>query len=279
MKIVDNSEEPSTYKALPLIEKLLKLIANTEQQFQNNLSYETTFPDPPSIDHLNKAITDFSVSLSQNQLPIQCCNICSRLTSTTSIQRVPTYSKLFNVLKNHCSLSDHQIDCFYQQCQHCKIDNNELNVCQECHNHLTNYPLQLPKYSILNSLNYGCNTDVPLPLQNLHYIEELIIARGRIYGSILKVSRTNGKGAISYPHLKGHVVVVPQNPEPLLTILPRSELSLTESLKVAYSSYSFLKKEKSSTLKGLSPEIIANITMLIDIRLFGLENRMHPIKI
>ena len=143
-------------------------------------------------------------------------------------------------MKTHSRLPDGQIDCFYQQCQHCKIDDCELNVCQECYNHLTNNPLQLPKYSILNSLNYGCKADAPLPLQNLHYIVEFIIARGRIYGSILKVSRTQRQGAISYPHLTGHVVVVPQNPEPLLTILPWSELSLTESLKVTFPSYSFL---------------------------------------
>ena len=67
-----------------------ELIANIDLQFQKDLPYSTTFPNPPSVDNLNKAITNFSVSLSQNQLPIQCCNIYSRLTNTTNIQRVPS---------------------------------------------------------------------------------------------------------------------------------------------------------------------------------------------
>ena len=251
LKIVDSLEENSGDNVLPLSEKMSELIANIDQQFQKDLPYRTTFPNPPSVDHLNKATTNFSVSLSQNQLLIECCSVYSRLTNTTNIQRVPSYSKLFDVLKKHSMLPDRQIDCFYQQCQHCKINDCELNFCQECYNHLTNHPLELPKYSILNSLNYGCNADVPLALQNLHYIAELIITRGRIYGSILKVSRTQRKEAISYPHLKGHEVVIPQNPEPLLTILPWSELSLTESLKVTYPSYSFLIN-KSRIHKALS---------------------------
>lgn len=167
---------------------MLELIVNMNKQFQNEVPYKATFPEPPTIDTLNKAITDFTISLSQDQLRIQCCTICSRLTSISGIQRVPCYSKLFNQLKKHCLSSNDKNDCFYERCQHCEVDNSGLNVCLECYNHLTNYPSQLPKYSILNSLNYGCNTEIPLPLQNLHYIEELIIARGRIYGSILKVS-------------------------------------------------------------------------------------------
>jgi len=61
--------------------------------------------------------------------------------------------------------------------------------------------------------------DYPEVLKDLTVVEEAVIARRHPVGSILKLRPGNRRSPSSYYALRGHMVIIPQQPGPLLHIL------------------------------------------------------------
>ena len=90
----------------------------------------------------------------------------------------------------------------------------------------------VPKFSGQNLVNVTLCQDYPTSLENLTFVEECLIARCHPVGLIVKL-RPKGQAAfINYYGLKGHMIVLPQDPGPLLSILPSSDLKLNDVTKV-----------------------------------------------
>ncbi|KAH6691789.1 hypothetical protein BKA61DRAFT_742496 [Leptodontidium sp. MPI-SDFR-AT-0119] len=69
-------------------------------------------------------------------------------------------------------------------------------------------------------------------LEDLTAVEECLIAKSHPVGTILKLRPGRRSSSVSYNALRGHIIVIPQDPGPLLQILPSPELRLDTLIKV-----------------------------------------------
>jgi hypothetical protein len=90
----------------------------------------------------------------------------------------------------------------------------------------------IPKFSAANSVNVTLCQNYPATLKDLTVVEECLIARCHPVGTILKLRPGGRHAPVNYYGLKGHIIVLPQDPSPLLHILPSPDLSLQTLIKV-----------------------------------------------
>ena len=93
---------------------------------------------------------------------------------------------------------------------------------------------KIPKFSAKNQLTPGFCQDYPTQLKGLTAVEECAIALSRPFGLIMKLRPMSAGTALSYHALRGHMIVMPQDPGKLLEILPSSELRFEEHIKVVW---------------------------------------------
>ena len=93
-------------------------------------------------------------------------------------------------------------------------------------------PGVIPKFFAANSVNVTLCQNYPAALKDLTVVEECLIARCHPGGTILKLRPGGRHEPVNYYGLKGHIIVLPLDPSPLLHILPSSDLSLQTLIKV-----------------------------------------------
>ena len=69
----------------------------------------------------------------------------------------------------------------------------------------------------------------PLALENLSIVEDAVIAKAHPVVTILKLRPNNRFNPVSYRGIRGHAVILSQNPELLLTLVP-SDLATIEDI-------------------------------------------------
>ena len=111
-----------------------------------------------------------------------------------------------------------------------------IRLCRGCHDQLSKD--HLPFEALANFRWIG---PVPKELQDLTWIEELLIARVHVCGSIVRLGQRNNPS--SFFGLKGHVVFLPQDTTRLINLLPMSPASLSDVVKVVWTGRS--KPDKS----------------------------------
>lgn len=87
-----------------------------------------------------------------------------------------------------------------------------------------------PKFGQRNKVNVPLCQHYPAEFHALTLVEEALIARYRPSGIILKLRRYDTTG---YDGGCDHMIVLPQDPTPLLTILPSPTLELDTIIKAA----------------------------------------------
>jgi len=109
-------------------------------------------------------------------------------------------------------------------------------LCQICHNQLSKdrQPSEAPA-------NFRWVGPVPEELQDLTWIEELLIARVHICSGIVRLGQRNNPS--SFFGIKGHVVFLPQDTTRLIDLLPMSPTSLSDIVKAVWTGRS--KPDKS----------------------------------
>ena len=112
----------------------------------------------------------------------------------------------------------------------CGYQDGSWSFCKPCHADILKG--KIPKFSALNSVNVVNCHDYPAALQDLTVVEECVIARRHPIGAILKLRPGNRRGHANYYALRGHMVVIPQDPGPLLDILPSPHLRFQDLIKV-----------------------------------------------
>lgn len=112
----------------------------------------------------------------------------------------------------------------------CGFTNGFWNLCPGCHAALLRG--SVPKFSALNKINVTLCQNYPEALTDLTLTEEYLIAKSHPVGVVLKLRPGGRSSPASYFALRGHFIIIPQNPKPLLQILPSPELQFTELIKV-----------------------------------------------
>lgn len=114
----------------------------------------------------------------------------------------------------------------------CGIVDKVFRFCQQCF--LSLQRQELPKYGSCNNLPRVSCQSYPAVLSCLSMAEEAVIARAHPVTSILELRPNGGLNPAAYHAIKGHVVLLPQNPSPLLTLLPSPEIELHDLIRVVW---------------------------------------------
>src|SRR5436190_8180543 len=102
-----------------------------------------------------------------------------------------------------------------------------IYLCRVCHNQLSKD--HQPSEALANFRWVG---PVPEELRDLTWIEELLIARVHVCGSIVRLGQRNNPS--SFFGIKGHVVFLPQDTTRLIDLLSMSLASLSDMVKVVW---------------------------------------------
>ena len=113
---------------------------------------------------------------------------------------------------------------------HCGHRGNSWDFCTLCHTALS--CSTTPKFSAKNLVNVTMCHEYPNALEDLTPVEECLIAKSHPIGTILKLRPGNHPSSAGYNALRGHMILIPQDPGPLLRILPCPELKLNNLIKV-----------------------------------------------
>jgi Domain of unknown function (DUF6570) len=114
----------------------------------------------------------------------------------------------------------------------CALVGTEYLFCRPCFTAI--HQGAPPKYSALNAVNVTFCQHYPAVLRDLTLTEECLIARGHPIASILKLRPLGAYNPGAYSRLRGHVIVLPQEPGPLLDILPSVDVNLDDKIKVVW---------------------------------------------
>ena len=174
---------------------------------------------PPSVSQatIRSAIESFRRSL-QSRSNRQICSACGVFTDSTDAKTLAdTDDRLANLKDAGLDTCGYREGCwmFYKPCH------ADISRCK------------IPKFSALNSVNMMNCDSYPEALKDLTFVEECVIARRHPIGSILKLrpgKRRSPSG--HYAKLRRHMIVIPQDPGPLLRILPSPDLKFQDLIKV-----------------------------------------------
>ena len=170
------------------------------------------FPPKITSSHIRASINAYENEISAaSQRSVYCC--CGMFCLTADIYRIGVGNECLTRLKG-----------IFDNCGRQK---NLWSFCTSCHVALRRGII--PKLSALNSVNFIICQHYPGELEGLILTEDCLVAKCHPIGTILKLRP--GKPA-AYNALRGHMIVVPQNPGPLLQILPNPELRLSDHIKV-----------------------------------------------
>jgi len=118
------------------------------------------------------------------------------------------------------------------QLDNCSIMDGAYQFCKTCFNALNGG--RIPKFSALNAVNVTMCQHYPAELENLTLAEQFTIARGHPIGTILKLKPNGVRNPTAYNGIRGHIVTIPQNPGPLLDILPSPDLQFHDHIRVVW---------------------------------------------
>ncbi len=118
----------------------------------------------------------------------------------------------------------------YSHINCCVISDNDIYLCLICSS-LLSLDNQ-PKIEILNGFACMDCQSYPPVLANLFMTKKVTIACAHPVVSILKLRFSKAFNPAVYSCIKGHTVLLPQNPAPLLTLLPFPTLALYNVIRI-----------------------------------------------
>ena len=209
-------------------------IAELDAQFADLQVKEQQWPLPaPDVTPMYKKYLTHTYKLGQN-IVCACCGCISH--DITEFEVVPqSYDPL-----RHLRIPEDVDIPFDFSCGIDLLDQNRVLIdklgitqdkciylCRVCHNQLSKD--HQPSEALANFRWIG---PVPEELRDLTWIEELLIARVHVCGSIVRLGQRNNPS--SFFGIKGHVVFLPQDTTRLIDLLPMSPASLSDMVKVVW---------------------------------------------
>lgn len=213
-----------------IINQALKLLRD---DFELRQSASAAFPPVLSESQARASVGRYQVHM-ENASQQGVCSSCGRFVPVSEIVEMENGNPLLEPLAGHLD--------------YCGKHDDEWDVCLTCLKSLSQNTL--PKFSALNRVNMTMCQNYPTVLESLTPVEECLIARCHPLGILLKLRPGGRASPISYRALRGHFIVIPQDPEPLLEILPSPALRLHDVFRV------FWLGKQPATYTDLSPFLL-----------------------
>jgi hypothetical protein len=173
------------------------------------------FPPEISCSHIRTSIARYEAEISAAAKRRVCCS-CGKFVPITD-----TY---------HVDIEDPLLLPLEGTLDSCGRHGDTCDLCSSCHNSLNRDVI--PKFSAKNLVNVTLCQNFTSVLEGLTLTEEYLIAKCHPLGVVLKLRPGGHASSVSYHALRGHFIVIPQDPGPLLGILPSPELTLHSLIKV-----------------------------------------------
>jgi hypothetical protein len=187
------------------------------QEYESRLQASNQFPPDISPSHIRSSVACYEGHMSiQSQEGI--CSSCGRLVPLGDIHRLHNEDHLLQPLQGHLDS--------------CGWSNGSWSLCSQCHSALLRQ--SVPKFAATNHVNVTLCQHYPAALDDLTLTEECLIAKSHPIGVVLKLRPAGQSAPANYHAIRGHFIIIPQNPGPLLQILPSPELQFTELIKVLW---------------------------------------------
>jgi hypothetical protein len=196
-------------------------------------SASAAFPPVLSESQVRASVGRYQVHM-ENATQQSVCSSCGRFVPVSEIVEMENRDSLLEPLAGHLD--------------YCGKHNDEWDVCLTCLKSLSQNTL--PKFSALNRVNMTMCQNYPTVLECLTPVEECLIARCHPLGVLLKLRPGGRTSPVSYRALRGHFIVIPQDPEPLLEILTSPALRLHDVFRV------FWLGKQLATYTDLSPFLL-----------------------
>lgn len=166
----------------------------------------------------------------ERTLSISHCTFC--------YQKCPPAKLTVIQWRKHLNPALLQATASLQRCDMClpPDDDTVVDVCPGCRGAFERG--KMPKACSVNNMHIGCEHRYPKELDGLSPLEERLIALQAPFGYITKFTVDNKTpSGVSYrKHVKGHIVVFPNNVEDLVTtVLPHPLLQTIENIHVSWS--------------------------------------------
>lgn len=213
-----------------IIDKALNLL---REDLESRHSASATFPPVLTEAQIRASIARYQESI-ENASKQGVCSSCGRFVPVSEIVEMGDSDPLLEPLAAHLD--------------YCGKHDNEWDICLTCLKSLSqNF---VPRFSALNRVNMTMCQNYPSALEGLTPVEECLIARSHPLGIIVKLRPGGHTSPVSYRALRGHFIVIPQDPEPLLEILPSPALMLHDVIRV------FWLGKQPTTYADLSPFLL-----------------------
>jgi uncharacterized protein DUF6570 len=196
----------------------LRAVRLIQDEYDKRVAASNLFPPDISSTDIRFSVTryeDIIASAGKRGL----CSSCGIFVSIPEIRYVQHGDRILEILNG-------ALDS-------CGRHGDTWDVCSTCHNDLVNF--RVPRFSAENRINVTLCQSYPPKLNDLTPIEETLIAKCHPLGIILKLRPGGRSSPINYHAVKGHFTIIPQDPGPLLPILPilpSPELRLQDVIKV-----------------------------------------------
>lgn len=186
-----------------------------DRDFQRRNDAWANFPPDVTPSDIRRSILN-SRKITSGDTPTCVCAVCGMFASSSEKVSVPENCELLQRL-------DGRLDS-------CGLVDGMCNLCSSCYAVLGKG--KIPRFSPNNMVNIHFCSDYPDVLRDLTIVEESLIALSHPILVIMKLRPGPALAGASYQALRGHAIVVPQDPSPLFDILPSPSLRLQEHIRV-----------------------------------------------
>ena len=196
------------------------------QKFDDRKTLASNFPPVFTGDTVRASIKWYQAKITATKSHfIHVCASCGLFIALDALKIIHTLDVLFQSA----------IECgvFVQAgLDLCARIEESYSFCSTCFNSIKK--LKLPKFGPSNLVNTVPCQLYPEELEGLTFVEEVFIARAHPVISILKLQPSKSSIDVSYQRVRGHAVVLPQNPRPLLDLLPSDTLVLHDVIRIVW---------------------------------------------
>lgn len=196
--------------------------------FQERNSAAAAFPPVLTDSSTRKAIGRFQTHINETSANLQkVCSSCGLFTASEKSQGLSEIDLLYRQSIEANILVEADLD-------RCGMEAGSFLLCDSCISMV--HKSRFPKLGSINEVNTTPCHRYPAVLDDLTPVEQAVIALAHPVVSILKLRPIGGSPTTCYRGIRGHAVVLPQNPGPLLDILPSRSLVLHDVIRIVWAS-------------------------------------------
>lgn len=200
------------------------LVADFAQRKEAAASFPPLLTDTSTRNAITQFQSHINTVIADTNDVCACCGLLIVFGTGSLLTRL--YPEFVSAIKVGVIVED-DLDC-------CGCTDNGFQFCKSCYGMIIEK--KIPKFGSANCINVSPCQKYPDILSDLTPVEEAFIACAHPVMSIIKLRPSGSGSSASYYRIRGHTVVLPQNPGPLLTILPSSTLAPHDVIRIAWAS-------------------------------------------